>query len=700
MTEKLRVYELAKEMLVDSKVVIRIISQLGEPVRNHMSTMTPETREKVVAILTGKAKVEDFLERPTAKPQASLKERPAAEQRPEKKEVKPPVKRPEPDRQTRQQAFRAQPRKKITLSGPIRVADLSQLMGVPAVEIIKRLMLLGIMASINQDIEPDVAQMVASDMGFEVEQVISEPELIPEEEETEERPEDLKPRPPVVTVMGHVDHGKTSLLDAIRHANVTASEAGGITQHIGAYTVRVGDKQIVFIDTPGHEAFTAMRARGAQVTDIAVLVVAADDGVMPQTVEAINHAKAAGVPIVVAINKIDKPGANPERVKQQLTEHGLVPEEWGGDVIAVPVSARTKAGLDQLLEMILLVAEMEELKANPNRPAKGTVIEAELDKGRGPVATVVIRTGTLKVGDAVVVGQTWGKVRALSDDTGRRIKKVGPSMPAEVVGLEAVPEAGDLMVVVEDEKKARAISLKRQEKHREELVRVTKRATLEDLFAEDGDVRELNLVIKGDVQGSVEALRGSIEKLSGDEVKVSIIHSGVGAITESDVMLAAASDAIILGFNVRPDPNARRAAEAERVDIKTYRVIYEAIDNIKAALTGMLKPRYKETVIGRADVRQVFRLPKGQVAAGCYVTEGRVTRNASIRLIRDGVIVHEGRIESLRRFKEDVREVHAGFECGISIEKFIDVREGDHMEAYILEEVPRNAASGAAATKR
>ncbi len=699
MTDKFRVYELAKEMLVDSKVIIRIISQLGEPVKNHMSTMSPETREKVMAILTGKAKVEDFLERPAAKPQVSPKERPAEGQRP-RQEQKPPAKRPEPERQTRQQAFRAQPKKKITLSGPIRVADLSQLMGVPAVEIIKRLMLLGVMASINQDIEPDVAQMVASDMGFEVEQVITEPELIPEEQETEEPPEQMKPRPPVVTVMGHVDHGKTSLLDAIRHANVTASEAGGITQHIGAYTVRVGDKQIVFIDTPGHEAFTAMRARGAQVTDVAVLVVAADDGVMPQTVEAINHAKAAGVPIVVAINKIDKPGANPERVKQQLTEYGLVPEEWGGDVIAVPVSARTKAGLDQLLEMILLVAEMEELKANPNRPAKGTVIEAELDKGRGPVATVVIRTGTLKVGDAVVVGQTWGKVRALLDDAGRRIKKVGPSMPAEVVGLEAVPEAGDLLVVVEDEKKARAISLKRQEKHREELVRVTKRATLEDLFAEDADVRELNLVIKGDVQGSVEALRGSIAKLSGDEVKVSIIHSGVGAITESDVMLAAASDAIILGFNVRPDPNARRAAEAERVDIRTYRVIYEAIDDIKAALTGMLKPKYKETVIGRAEVRQIFRLPKGQVAAGCYVTEGKVTRNASIRLIRDGVIVHEGRIESLRRFKDDVREVQAGFECGMSLEKFMDVREGDHLEAFILEEVPRNAASGAAASKR
>lgn len=587
-------------------------------------------------------------------------------------------------------AERALPRK-VVIEGPITVKDLAQKLGTGVPDLIKRLMGLGVMASINQYIDADVAVILASELGLEVEQKVRE---TPEEEllrlqQEQDDPALLRPRPPVVTVMGHVDHGKTSLLDAIRETNVTAREAGGITQHIGAYTVELDGRKVVFLDTPGHEAFTAMRARGAKVTDIAVLVVAADDGVMPQTVEAINHARAARVPIVVAINKIDKPNANPQRVKQQLTEHGLVPEEWGGDTICVPVSAKARTGLDTLLEMILLVAEMQELKANPNRAARGTVIEAQVDKGRGPVATVLVQSGTLRTGDPFIAGNTYGKVRAMMDDKGRRIKKATPSIPVEVLGFADVPQAGDELMVTPDEKTAREISSLRQMRKREEDMEASQRVGLEELFrqAAEGGVRDLNLVVKGDVQGTVEAVTSSLEKLQNEEVRVNIIHSGVGAVNESDVMLAAASRAVIIGFNVRPDVNARRAAEREKVDIRTYRVIYEAIDDIKAALKGMLQPRFREVVLGRAEVRATFKIPKVGTVAGCYVNDGKVLKSGKVRVLRDGAVVHEGRIESLRRFKDDVREVAAGFECGIGIEKFNDIKEGDILEVYLVEEV-------------
>jgi translation initiation factor IF-2 len=492
--------------------------------------------------------------------------------------------------------------------------------------------------------------------------------------------------------MGHVDHGKTSLLDAIRKANVTASEAGGITQHIGAYQVTINGKKIVFLDTPGHEAFTEMRARGAKVTDVAVLVVAADDGVMPQTIEAINHAKAANIPIIVAINKIDKPNANPDRVKQQLSEYGLIPEDWGGDTVCVPVSAINKKGINTLLEMILLVAEMCELKANPKTNAVGTIIEAKLDKGRGPVATVIVQKGTLYIGDAIVAGTAYGRVRAMIDDKGKRLKEAGPSVPVEVLGLSDVPNAGDLLYTVKDEKLARQIAEKRKEKQKEsELKQANQKVTLDKLFQkiQKGEVKELNIIIKGDVQGSVEALIRALEKLSYDKVKVKVIHGAVGSVTESDVMLASASNAIIIGFNVRPEPNAKKIAEKEKVDIRTYRVIYNVIDDIELAMKGMLEPSFREAVIGRAEVRATFKVPGVGIVAGCYVLEGQITRNSLIRVIRDGIIVYEGKLDSLKRFKDDVKEVNEGYECGIGLEKFNDIKEGDILEAVITEKVTK-----------
>ncbi|NPV25970.1 MAG: translation initiation factor IF-2 [Firmicutes bacterium] len=580
--------------------------------------------------------------------------------------------------------------KLVKIPGAVTVQELAGLFKRSPAELIKKLMALGILATINQEVDPETAIILGTEFGINVEVEVPKTaeDLL---EEIVDPPEYLVERPPVVTVMGHVDHGKTSLLDAIRETNVTAQEAGGITQHIGAYQVEINGKKITFIDTPGHEAFTAMRARGAQVTDIAILVVAADDGVMPQTIEAINHAKAAGVPIIVAINKIDKANANPDRVKQQLTEYGLVPEEWGGDTICVPVSAHTRENLDTLLEMILLVAEMSEIKANPNRPAKGTVIEAQLDKGRGPVATVLVQHGTLKVGDSILVGLTSGKVRAMIDDKGRRVKKAGPSTPVEVLGLSEVPMAGDIFQVVTDEKLARQITAERQNRKREEELQKTARVTLDDLFKQikEGQVKELNIIIKADVQGSIEALRQALERLSTDEVRVNPIHGGVGAITETDVMLASASNAIIIGFNVRPDSNTRRAAEAEQVDIRLYRVIYDAIEDIKAAMSGLLEPEWKEVVLGRAEVRATFKIPKAGTVAGCYVTEGKITKTAEIRVIRDGIVIHEGKVESLRRFKDDVKEVSQGFECGLGIEKFNDIKEGDILEAFTMEKVQR-----------
>ncbi|MBQ5501177.1 MAG: translation initiation factor IF-2, partial [Selenomonas sp.] len=589
----------------------------------------------------------------------------------------------------------------IKLPESIAVKDLASKMSYTAAEVVKKLFMMGVMATINQEIDYDTAALVASEFGVTCEELPpdADPTEIPE---IEDDPKSLKLRPPVVTVMGHVDHGKTSLLDSIRNTHVSAHEAGGITQHIGAYQVNCKGKKIVFLDTPGHEAFTAMRARGAQITDIAILVVAADDGVMPQTIEAINHAKSANVPIIVAVNKIDKPGANPDRVKQELMEHGLVPEEYGGDTIMVPVSAKQQIGIDDLLENVLLVAEVEELKANPNRDARGVIIEAKLDKGRGTVATVLVQNGTLRIGDSVVCGTTYGKVRAMVDDRGNNVKKAGPSVPVEILGLNDVPAAGDILAVLE-EKQARSIAEARVERQRTNLIK-SKKVSLDDLFhqIQEGEIKDLNIVVKADVQGSVEALCGSLLKLNkNDEVRVSVVHSGVGAVNESDVMLASAANAIIIAFNVRPDANARRVADTEDVDIRTYRVIYDALNDVKDAMSGMLKPKYKEVIQGRVEIRQVMKFSKALVA-GSYVLEGKIHNNSKIRIIRDNIEVFDGEIDSLRRFKDEVKEVAAGYECGISIIDYRDFKEGDIIEAYTMEEIATdiNEANKEAARKR
>lgn len=574
----------------------------------------------------------------------------------------------------------------IELPETIIVKDFAEKLGREVGEVIKKLLMGGIMATINQEIDFETASLIADEFGVTVTQE-APPEDPTEIEEIIDPPESLKVRPPVVTIMGHVDHGKTSLLDAIRQTNVTSHEAGGITQHIGAYQVRYNGKKITFMDTPGHEAFTAMRARGAQVTDIAVLVVAADDGVMPQTIESINHAKSAGVPIIVAINKIDKESANPEHVMQQLTEYGLISEEWGGDTIMVPVSAHKKIGLDDLLENILVLAEVSELKANPNRPARGVVIEAKLDKGRGPVASVLIQKGTLHVGDTIIVGPCFGKVRAMNNERGERVKKAEPSIPVEILGLNDVPEAGDILDVT-DEKTARSVAEKRMEKKRSSALHVNAKVTLDDLFnqIQQGELKELPLIIKGDVQGSVEALSQSLLSIKSDEVRIAIVHAGVGAISESDIMLASASNAIIIGFNVRPDAAARKAAEHDNVDMRMYRVIYDAINDVEAAIKGMLEKKYEEHIIGRAEVRKVITTPK-VIVGGSYVKEGKITNNAKIRLIRNGIVIHDGEIDGLRRFKDDVKEVASGYECGITLEKYRDIKEGDEIEAYEMVEV-------------
>jgi translation initiation factor IF-2 len=592
----------------------------------------------------------------------------------------------------------AQPkREEPTIKKPIKIGDsvsvkeLAEKMSKPAAEIIKKLLMLGIMATINQELDFDTATLIAVDFGIQVEKLIdksSEEVLLKEEEDREE---DLKARPPIVTIMGHVDHGKTSLLDAIRETNVIATEAGGITQHIGAYNVTIDGRRIAFLDTPGHEAFTAMRARGANVTDIAILVVAADDGVMPQTAEAINHAKAANVSIIVAINKIDKPGANPDKVKQELTEYGLLAEDWGGDTIMVPVSAKNRVGIDNLLEMILLSSEMLELKANPNKKAKGTVIEAQLDKGRGPIATILVQEGTLYIGDAFVVGHTSGRIRAMVDEKGKRLKKAGPSTPVEIIGLSEVPDAGDIFIVMEDEKDARQIAEKRKDKQKQEQQKSNLKVSLEDIFSQiqEGKMKELNIIVKADVQGSVEAVKQSLQKLSNEEVKVKTIHGGVGAISESDVMLASASSAIIIGFNVRPQPAATELAEKDDVDIRLYRVIYNAIDDIEAAMKGMLEPEYKEVVLGHAEIRTIFKVSNVGTIAGCMVTDGKVTRSSSVRLVRNGIVIHEGSLASLKRFKDDAKEVNAGYECGLNLDKYNNIEIGDIVESFIVEAVPR-----------
>ena len=574
----------------------------------------------------------------------------------------------------------------------ISVKSLAEKTGKPVADLLKKLMLLGMMCTINSELDPDTAQLICSEFKIALEYKLDKTaEDALDEGDIKDIETDLVTRPPIVTIMGHVDHGKTSLLDAIRETRVTEHEAGGITQHIGAYTILHKGKQVTFLDTPGHEAFTAMRARGAQVTDIAILVVAADDGVMPQTVEAINHAKAANVPIIVAINKIDKPNANPEKVKQGLTEYGLVAEEWGGDAVMVPVSAVTKQGIDHLLEMILLVAEVQELKANPNRLAKGTIVEAKLDKGRGPVATVLVQNGTLRVSDMIVAGTAYGRVRAMIDDMGNRVDEALPSQPVEVVGFSEVPTAGDVLYAVEQDKLTRQVAEERKDKLKADMLKNLSKMSLEDLFSQvaEGKVQDLNIVIKADVQGSVEAVKQALEKLSNKDVRVKVIHAGVGAIKAMDVMLASASNAIIIGFNVRPDASARTEAEKEKVEIRLYRVIYKAIEEIQLAMKGMLAPEFKEVILGHAEVRTTFSVSSIGTIAGSYVTDGKIVRSATIRLLRDNIVVHEGSIASLKRFKDDAKEVNQGYECGITLKNFNDVKESDVIEAFEMQEIER-----------
>ncbi len=581
----------------------------------------------------------------------------------------------------------------IEVGETIPVGELASRMGKTSAEVVKKLMMLGIMATQNQSVDYETAALVGMDFGIDVKQevIVTKEDMLAELTTHEDTEDELVPRPPVVVVMGHVDHGKTSLLDAIRHTNVIEGEAGGITQHIGAYSVTLNDRVITFLDTPGHEAFTTMRARGAQVTDVAILVVAADDGIMPQTVEAINHAKAAGVQIVVAINKIDKEGANPDRVRQSLVEYDLVPEEWGGDTVCVEISAKKRINIDGLLEMVLLVADMQELKANPNRDAQGTVIEAQIDKGRGPVATVLVQNGTLKVGDFVIAGTAVGRIRAMVNDKGRRVKIATPSTPVELLGLSEAPSGGDTFVVVNDEKLARAVAEQRRQEMKETEFNQVVKVSLDNLFSQidEGNMKELDIIVKADVQGSVEAVKQSLEKLSNDEVRVKVIHGGVGAVNESDVMLANASNAIIVGFNVRPDAGALASAEQHEVDIRLYRVIYQAIEEIEAAMKGMLDPEFREVVLGYAEVRQTFKVSGVGTIAGCYVTQGIIRRNADIRVVRDGIIIHEGKIDSLKRFKDDAREVSENFECGLGIANFNDIKEGDTIECFVMEEIER-----------
>jgi len=574
----------------------------------------------------------------------------------------------------------------------ITVKDLTERIGKPAGEILKKLLLLGNMATINSDLDYDTASLVSSEFGVDLKLRLdrtAEDQMIEVADEVD-REEDLQPRPPVITIMGHVDHGKTSLLDYIRDAHVTRGEAGGITQHIGAYTVDLDGELITFLDTPGHEAFTAMRARGAQSTDIAVLVVAADDGVMPQTVEAINHAKAAGVPIIVAINKMDKPEANPERIKQDLTAYEMVAEDWGGDTIMVPVSAKTGEGVDSLLEMILLQAEVLQLRANPDRLARGIIIEAKLDRSRGPLATVLLKNGTLRVGDNIIAGMAAGRVRALLNDKGENVREAGPSMPVEISGFDSVPDAGDEMIAVKDDKLVRQVAKEREDRLKEARVAAST-VTLDNLFQniKEGEQLTLNLLIKADVQGSAEAVRQSLEKLNNDQVRINVLHSGVGAVTKDDVNLAATANATIIGFNIRPDNNAREVAARENIDIRLYRVIYQAIEDIEKAMKGLLAPEYKEVLLGHAEVRNVFKVTGAGTIAGCYVTDGKMQRNQSVRLLRDNVVVFEGKLSSLRRFKDDVREVASGYECGISLENYNDIKEKDVIECFMMEEIER-----------
>ncbi|PCK21550.1 translation initiation factor IF-2 [Bacillus pumilus] len=703
---KVRVYEYAKAIDVSSKDIIAALKDMNVKVNNHMATLEDDTVKKLDAIYKKAKAKETANEKPAEqKKQSSNKNNDRKKNdvqnnqfnknKKNNNQNKNKNKRGGNNKPQYQQARPVKPKKelpeKIEFTNSMTVGQLAEELGKETAEIIKKLMMLGVMATINQELDKDTVELIASEYGVPVEEVIILEETELEKYEVEDKEEDMQVRPPVVTIMGHVDHGKTTLLDSIRKTKVVEGEAGGITQHIGAYQIEENGKKITFLDTPGHAAFTTMRARGAEVTDTTILVVAADDGVMPQTIEAINHAKAAEVPIIVAVNKIDKPTANPDRVMQELTEHGLVPEAWGGETIFVPLSAKTGDGIDELIEMILLVSEVAELKANPNRAAKGTVIEAELDKGRGSVATLLVQTGTLQVGDPIVVGNTFGRVRAMVNDIGRRVKTAGPSTPVEITGLNDVPNAGDQFLVFKDEKTARQVGEARASKQLDEQRSDKAKLSLDDLFEQikQGDVKDINLIVKADVQGSAEALTAALQKIEVEGVKVKIIHTGVGAITESDIILASASNAIVIGFNVRPDGNAKSTAETENVDIRLHRIIYKVIDEIEAAMKGMLDPEYEEKVIGQVEVRQTFKVSKIGTIAGGYVTEGTITRDSGIRLIRDGVVIFEGEVDVLKRFKDDVKEVSQGYECGITIKKYNDIREGDVMESFVMQEIER-----------
>lgn len=703
---KVRVYEYAKAIDVSSKDIIAALKDMNVEVNNHMATLEDDTVKKLDAIYKKAKAKETTNEKPAEqKKQSSNKNNDRKKNdvqnnqfnknKKNNNQNKNKNKRGGNNKPQHQQARPVKPKKelpeKIEFTNSMTVGQLADELGKETAEIIKKLMMLGVMATINQELDKDTVELIASEYGVPVEEVIILEETEFEKYEVEDKEEDMQVRPPVVTIMGHVDHGKTTLLDSIRKTKVVEGEAGGITQHIGAYQIEENGKKITFLDTPGHAAFTTMRARGAEVTDTTILVVAADDGVMPQTIEAINHAKAAEVPIIVAVNKIDKPTANPDRVMQELTEHGLVPEAWGGETIFVPLSAKTGEGIDELIEMILLVSEVAELKANPNRAAKGTVIEAELDKGRGSVATLLVQTGTLHVGDPIVVGNTFGRVRAMVNDIGRRVKTAGPSTPVEITGLNDVPNAGDQFLVFKDEKTARQVGEARASKQLDEQRSDKAKLSLDDLFEQikQGDVKDINLIVKADVQGSAEALTAALQKIEVEGVKVKIIHTGVGAITESDIILASASNAIVIGFNVRPDGNAKSTAETENVDIRLHRIIYKVIDEIEAAMKGMLDPEYEEKVIGQVEVRQTFKVSKIGTIAGGYVTEGTITRDSGIRLIRDGVVIFEGEVDVLKRFKDDVKEVSQGYECGITIKKYNDIREGDVMESFVMQEIER-----------
>jgi translation initiation factor IF-2 len=740
---KTRVYEYAKNLNISSKDVISKLKEMGIEVTNHMSTIDGNAIEKLDSIYHSNKKTESKGNNENSQESSNQNKDEKVSQKPttrinkiedeedivtDKLQTKQPIKpkpqntegkktnkedsskenrvfnnnkknnnknkpkqKSHPQPQPQQAQKKKELPKKIVFSDSLTVAELAKKIHREASEIIKKLFMLGVVATINKELDKDAIELIAGEYGVEVEEEIKLDATDLDVYFTEDEAENLVERPSVVTIMGHVDHGKTTTLDSIRNTKVTAGEAGGITQHIGAYQVEVNGKKITFLDTPGHAAFTTMRARGAQITDITILVVAADDGVMPQTIEAINHAKAANVPIIVAVNKMDKAGANPDRVMQELTEYGLVPEAWGGDTIFVSISAINGEGIDNLLEMIVLVTEVEELKANPKRNALGTVIEAQLDKGRGSAATLLVQNGTLRVGDPIVVGHTFGRVRAMVNDLGRRVKEAGPSTPVEITGLNDVPQAGDRFVVFNDEKTARQVGEARSQQavvaQRSDTVRVS----LDTLFEQmkQGEMKDLNIIIKADVQGSVEALAAALQKLDVEGVNVRIIHTAVGGINESDITLAAASNAIVIGFNVRPDVNAKRAADAEKVDVRLHRIIYKVIEEIEFAMKGMLDPEFVEKIIGQVEIRQTFKVTKIGTIAGSYVTDGKITRDSGIRLIRDGVVIFEGEIDTLKRFKDDAKEVSQGYECGITIKNFNDVKEGDIIEAYVMQEVER-----------